>query len=84
MQMSRLQSVIPEYFPAGHVGELMAIMTHPQMLALHRCVLGCGSSDAVRLAVGETVILLHPPLPQTGVSIGIERGCQQNDSLANG
>ena len=36
------------------------------------------------LAVGETVILLHPPLPLAGVSIGTERGRQQNDSLANG
>ena len=36
------------------------------------------------LAVGETVILLHPPLPLLGVSIGMERGCQQNDSIADG
>ena len=36
------------------------------------------------LAVGETVILLHPPLPLLGVSIGMERERQQNDSLANG
>ena len=36
-------------------------------------------------AVGETVILLHPPpLPLLGVSIGIKRGCQRNDSLADG
>ena len=27
-------------------------------------------------AVGETVILLHPPLSSLGVSIGINRGCQ--------
>ena len=26
------------------------------------------------LAVGETAILLHPPLPLAGVSIGTERG----------
>ena len=37
-----------------------------------------------RLAVGEIVILLHPPLPLVGVSIWTERGCQQNDSLADG
>ena len=37
-----------------------------------------------RLAVGETVILLHPPLPLVGVSIWMERGCQSNDSLADG
>ena len=28
------------------------------------------------LAVGETVILMHPPLPLLGVAIGIKRGCQ--------
>ena len=37
-----------------------------------------------RLAVGETVILLHRPLPSAGVSIAMERERQQNDSLANG
>ena len=36
------------------------------------------------LAVGETVILLHPPLPLVGISIGMERGHQQNDSLVRG
>ena len=35
-------------------------------------------------AVGETVTLPHPPLPAAGVSIGMERGCHQNDSLADG
>ena len=37
-------------------------------------------------AVGESsVTLLHPPLPLAGVSIGMERECQQNDrTLANG
>ena len=37
-------------------------------------------------AVGETVILLHLSLPLVGVSIGINfnRGCHQNDSLADG
>ena len=35
-------------------------------------------------AVGETVTLLHPPLILSGVSIGMERGCQHNDSLADG
>ena len=34
------------------------------------------------LAVGETVILLQPPLPLAGVSIGMSRGCQRNDRLA--
>ena len=35
-------------------------------------------------AVDETVILLHPPLPLAGVSIGMDRRCQQNDSLVRG
>ena len=40
---------------------------------------------AHRLAVGESsVILLHPPLLSVGVSIATMRGCQQNDSLADG
>ena len=37
------------------------------------------------LAVDETVILLHPPLPLVGVSIVMmEKERQQNDSLVNG
>ena len=36
------------------------------------------------LAVGETVILLHPRLFLVGVSIAMEREPQQSDSLANG
>ena len=36
------------------------------------------------VAVGETVILLHPPLSLVGVLIGIKRGCHQNESLADG
>ena len=40
--------------------------------------------ERVDLAVGETVILLHPPLPLEGVSMWMEKGCQQNDSLADG
>ena len=41
-------------------------------------------SELLDLAIGETVIVLHPPLPLVGVSIGMERGCQYNDSLADG
>ena len=40
--------------------------------------------DHLHLAVGETVILLYPPLPLVGVSIGTKRGRQKNDSLADG
>ena len=36
------------------------------------------------LAVDETVILMHPPLPLVGVSIVMKRERQQNDSLVNG
>ena len=37
------------------------------------------------VAVGETVILLHPPLPLLGGSIRTERGCQRNGrTLAGG
>ena len=35
-------------------------------------------------AVGETVMLLHPPPPLVGVSMRMERGCQQNGGLADG
>ena len=43
-------------------------------------------TQALSLAVGETVILLHPPLPLhvVGVSIAMEKERQQNDSLADG
>ena len=40
--------------------------------------------EALGLAIGETVILLHSPLPLVGVSIVMMRECQQNDSLADG
>ena len=38
----------------------------------------------VVLAVGETAIMMHPPLPLVGVSIRMGRERQQNDSLADG
>ena len=38
----------------------------------------------VDLAVGETAMLLHPALPSVGISIGMERGCQQSDRHATG
>ena len=37
-----------------------------------------------KVAVDETVILLHRPLPLVGVSIVMKRKRQQNDSLVNG
>ena len=45
---------------------------------------GVGAGRWHRLAVGETVILLHPPLPLAGVSIVLERARQQNDRLLPG
>ena len=39
---------------------------------------GRGESPPAALAVGGTAILLHPPLLSLGVSIRIERECQQN------
>ena len=38
----------------------------------------------VPAAVGEIVILLDHPRPLLGVSIGLQKGRQQNDSLADG
>ncbi len=37
----RQHSVFAEYFPAGHVPFLMDVLTHPQMLQLHRMCLAC-------------------------------------------
>ena len=44
----------------------------------------CSSASDTSLAVDESVILLHPPLPSVGVSKVMERERQQNDSLVNG
>ena len=38
----------------------------------------------LKVAVGETVTLLHPPLHLVVVSIEMTRECQQIDSLADG
>ena len=46
--------------------------------------MGLDEFVAASVAVGETVILLHPPLPSVGVSIWMERERQQTDSLADG
>ena len=40
--------------------------------------------DRVELAVGETGILLHPPLPLAGASMWMEKERQLNESLADG
>ena len=46
--------------------------------------LAADSNRLSRVAVGETVILMHPPLPLGGVLIGLKRGCPPNDTLADG
>ena len=56
----------------------MDTLSVPQLLRWLRFDCGVG------VAVDETVILLQPPLPVAGVSIVMERGRQQNDSLVNG
>ena len=55
-------------------------VSSPQLETL--CESNC--AQLVIVAVGETVILLHPPLPLAGFPIGMERERQQNDSLADG
>ena len=54
------------------------------MLRCHRDFNPALLPPSPQLAVGETVILLHPPLTSVAISMAIERGCQQNDSLADG
>ena len=41
------------------------------------------SKVTCKVAVGATVILMAPPLHSLGVSTGMERESQQNDSLAD-
>ena len=55
----------------------------PNVVA-NACMSGPARRGGQSLAVGETVILLNPPLPLVGVSIETMRECQQIDSLANG
>ena len=60
------------------------LILHNRKVGVHQRVPRLGHLQRGGLAVGETVILLTPPLPLVGVSIVMERGCQQNDSLADG
>ena len=84
----------------GDMADIAATVQVKQQLRLSLSLLGRSSvgvyylhqpdtrheldGDAPPVAAGESAILLHPPLPSAGVSIGMERGCQQNDSLAVG
>ena len=38
------------------------------------------TQELVQLGPQQVTCLLHPPLPLAGVSIGMQRGCQHNDS----
>ena len=53
-------------FGGGNIVLTITTLTAWSLLALG----GAG------VAVGETVILMHPPLPLIGVSIWMQRGCQ--------
>ena len=74
-----------------HVGDLAEELELMRLcwLAAHRPVPEGDPGGVVEhwpAAVGETLILLHPPLHSLHlvcVSVGMERRCQQNDSLAN-
>ena len=50
----------------------------------HRIPAADGPSSWRENAVGETAILLYPPLPLAGVLVGMERERQQNGSRADG
>ena len=47
----RLHGVLPEYFPPAHIGYLMFVLFHPQLLAIHRMVL---ESDDVYYATAQS------------------------------
>ena len=49
-----------------------------------RCSPRLSACRTFRAAVGGAVTLLTRPLPSAGVSIGMERECQQNDSHTDG
>ena len=68
---------------ASSVTPDLLVLTDPHAAAFLADRLVTAVPDA-GLTVGETVILLHPPLPLVGVSVLMERERQQNDSLANG
>ena len=73
--------------PSGALAELTPDEVFPHFIVteLPTGLPGVAISGALAaVAVGETVILLHLPLPLVGVSIETMRGCQQNDSLVDG
>ena len=46
--------------------------------------LGCCFTSGPGIRRRDCVKMLHPSLPLVGTAIGMEMGCQQNDSLADG
>ena len=47
----RLHGTLPEYFPSGHVGYLMFVLFHPQLLELHRL---CLQREAVYFGTSQS------------------------------
>ena len=72
------------HLPVAVVEVDRALLLVHAALAHHALVPLAVVESHQRLAVGETVILLHPPLPSVGISIETMRECQQIDSLADG
>ena len=66
----------------GRLGYVVDVVTREECSSLDICtlLLNHGANSRRQLVI----LLHHHPLPLAGVSIGMERGCQQNDSLANG
>ena len=64
-------------------GLLVVLPTLSRSCCIHKVLPALEMAVDQAIAVGETVILLHPPLPLVGVSIGLQKGRQQNDSLAD-
>ena len=67
LTLSRLETL------PGKTGSGPAMSPAAREVLLERMLV---STPDPQVAIGETVILLHPPLPLAGVTIGMERGCQ--------
>ena len=61
-------------------GLLVVLPTLSRSCCIHKVLPALEMAVDQAIAVGETVILLHPPLPLVGASIGQERGCQYCES----
>ena len=79
--------IIPAAAVSRHVSVHLQAAAFERLCAEAEAAAAVGAAAAgseEHLAVDETAILLHPPLPLAGVSIVMKRERQQNDSLANG